>query len=59
MKINNLFTFIFVLTAAAELAIGRIYDERLSFLGFNLSILLSFVFLLFSLIFIFSTKKLY
>ena len=57
MKINNLFSFIFVLTAAAELAIGRIYDERLSFLGFNLSILLSFVFLLFSIIFIFSTKK--
>jgi len=56
MKINSILSFIFVLAASAEIAIGRIYDERLSFFGFNLSILISVVFFISSIL-IFSTFK--
>ena len=56
MKINSLLSFFFVLAASAEIAIGRIYDERLSIYGFNLSILISVVFFI-SSIFIFASFK--
>ncbi|MDB9895771.1 hypothetical protein OAC72_03035 [Flavobacteriales bacterium] len=56
MKINSLLSFFFVLAASAEIAIGRIYDERLSIYGLNLSILISVVFFI-SSIFIFASFK--
>ena len=46
-----------MLSACAELAIGRIYDERLSIYGVNLSILISIVFLFTSIVLLSSIKR--
>jgi len=57
MKIKNLFSFIFLLAACSELAIGRIYDDRLSIYGVNLSIVISLFFFITSIIVLSSIKK--
>ncbi len=58
MKFNNLLSFFFVFSASAVIAIGRIYDERLSLFGINISVVISFVFLFTSVLYISSIKKL-
>ena len=57
MRIKSLFLFIFILSACAELAIGRLYDERLSIYGVNLSILIGIVFLFTSIVLLSSIKR--
>ena len=57
MKINNLFSWGYILLACAMLAIGRVYDERLEFFGINLALIISIVYLLFSFLLIVSIKK--
>ena len=58
MKFNNLLSFFFVFSAAAVIAIGRLYDERLSLFGINISVVISFVFLFTSILYISSIKNL-
>ena len=58
MKFNNLLSFFFVFSAAAVIAIGRLYDERLSLFGINISVVISFVFLFTSVLYISSIKNL-
>lgn len=57
MKIKNLFSLIFLLSACFELAVGRIYDDRLSIYGVNLSIIISLFFFITSIILLSSIKK--
>ena len=57
MKFHNLLSFFFVLSASAVIAIGRLYDERLSLFGINISIVISFVFLFTSVLYIYSIKS--
>ena len=57
MRIKNIFSFIFLLAACAELAIGRVYDERLFIYGINLSLVISFFFFLTSILLLSSIKK--
>ena len=57
MKFNNLLSFFFVFSAAAVIAIGRLYDERLSLFGINISVVISFVFLFTSVLYISSIKN--
>jgi O-antigen ligase len=57
MKINNLFSWGYILLACAMLAIGRVYDVRLEFFGINLALVMSIVYLLFSFLLIVSIKK--
>lgn len=45
MKVNNLFNWLFILSACALLAIGRVYDERLTIYSVNLVIVLSFIYI--------------
>lgn len=57
MKFKNLITLFFLFSASAELAIGRLYDERLSIFGINVSVVLSLIFVITSILFIASVKK--
>jgi|TARA_B110000459_G_scaffold30792_1_gene31511 O-antigen ligase len=57
MRIKNIFSFLFLLAACAELAIGRVYDERLSIYGINLSLIISFFFFLTAVLLLSSIKK--
>ena len=57
MKFKNLITLLFLFSASAELAIGRLYDERLSIFGINVSVVLSLIFVITSIFFIASIKK--
>ena len=57
MKFKNLITLFFLFSASAELAIGRLYDERLSIFGINVSIVLSLIFVISSVFFLASIKK--
>ena len=45
MKVNNLFNWVFLLSACALLAIGRVYDERFTIYSVNLVIVLSLVYI--------------
>ena len=56
MKVNNLFHWVFLLSACALLAIGRVYDERLTIYSVNLVIVLSLVYIS-ALAFILSSVK--
>lgn len=58
MKFNNLLSLFFVFSAAAVIAIGRLYDERLSLFGINISVVISLVFLFTSALYISSIKNL-
>ena len=57
MKFKNLITLLFLFSASAELAIGRLFDERLSIFGINVSVVLSLIFVITSIFFIASIKK--
>ena len=57
MKFKNLITLLFLFSASAELAIGRLFDERLSIFGINVSVVLSLIFVITSILFIASIKK--
>ena len=57
MKFKNLTTLLFLFSASAELAIGRLFDERLSIFGINVSVVLSLIFVITSILFITSIKK--
>ena len=57
MKFKNLTTLLFLFSASAELAIGRLFDERLSIFGINVSVVLSLIFVITSILFIASIKK--
>ena len=57
MRINNLISFTYILCAAAIIAIGRIYDERLELLGLNFSVFISGFFILLSCIMIISIRS--
>ena len=57
MKFKNLITLLFLFSASAELAIGRLFDERLSIFGINVSVVLSAIFVVTSILFIASIKK--
>tara|TARA_B100001758_G_scaffold247953_1_gene269024 strand:+ start:7357 stop:8526 length:1170 start_codon:yes stop_codon:yes gene_type:complete len=57
MKIKNIYTWIFTLLASAMVAIGRMYDERLEFMGVNYSILLSVCYILSSIPLLLSIKS--
>ena len=57
MKFKNLITLLFLFSASAELAIGRLFDERLSIFGINVSVVLSLIFIITSIFFIASIKK--
>ena len=56
MKIRDIFSWSYILLACSMLAIGRVYDERLEVLGFNFSLLLTSLFVLLSILIIFSSK---
>jgi len=52
MRFNNLLSFFFVFSSAAVIAIGRLYDERLSVSGINISLVISFIFVFSSVLYI-------
>ena len=45
MKAKNIFSVIFLLSACAMLAIGRVYDERLDFFEIRFSLILSLIYI--------------
>ena len=57
MKFKDLFSWIFILSSCALLAIGRLYDERLTLINLNLPILFSVIYFISSLFLFFSIKK--
>ena len=57
MKFNNLLSLFFLFSSAAVIAIGRLYDERLSILGINISLVISFVFIFSSVLYLSSIKN--
>jgi O-antigen ligase len=57
MKVNNIFSWIFLLSACAILAIGRIYDERLDFFDIRFSLILSIIYIASSFVLITSIKN--
>jgi len=57
MKVNNLFNWVFLLSACALLAIGRVYDERFTIYSVNLVIVLSLVYISALAFILFSVKS--
>jgi O-antigen ligase len=57
MRNKNIFSWVFMLSACALLAIGRVYDERLVIANVNLVILISVAYLLSVIFVFFSIKK--
>tara|TARA_B100001758_G_C18403714_1_gene610634 strand:- start:30 stop:1268 length:1239 start_codon:yes stop_codon:yes gene_type:complete len=57
MKVKNIFSWIFLFSACAMLAIGRIYDERLDFFEIRFSLILSVIYIVSSFILITSIKQ--
>ena len=57
MRVKDIFSWIFLFSACAMLAIGRIYDERLDFLEIRSSLILSLVYIVSSCILITSIKN--
>ena len=45
MKVKNIFSIIFLISACAMLAIGRVYDERLDFFEIRFSLILSLIYI--------------
>ena len=56
MKGNAFFSWVFMFSACALLAIGRVYDDRLVVAGINLVVIVSVVYLI-SLLILFSSIK--
>jgi len=57
MRNKSLFSWVFMLSACALLAIGRIYDERLVIANINLAVLVSIIYLVSVVFVLFSVKK--
>ena len=57
MRVKDIFSLVFLFSACAMLAIGRIYDERLDFLEIRFSFILSLVYIVSSCILITSIKN--
>ena len=57
MKFSNILSLIFIFSAAAEIAIGRLYDERLALFGLNISVIISAFFIFSSILYISSIKR--
>ena len=57
MKGNAFFSWVFMFSACALLAIGRVYDDRLVIAGINLVVIVSVVYLISVLILFFSIKN--
>ena len=57
MKVKDIFSWIFLFSACAMLAIGRIYDERLDFLEIRFSLILSVIYIVISCLLIASIKN--
>lgn len=57
MKFHNLLSFFFLLSSTAVIAIGRLFDERLAFFNVNVSIIISVFFILSSIIYLSTLKK--
>ena len=49
MLLKDIYSWIFILIASAMIAVGRVYDERLEIGGVNFSIILSSLFIIFSI----------
>ena len=57
MKGNVFFSWIFMFSACAMIAIGRMYDDRLELFGINIPLIISIVFFFSSALFIMSLKE--
>ena len=57
MKGNVFFSWVFMFSACAMIAIGRVYDDRLELLGVNIALIISVVFFLSSALLIVSLKR--
>lgn len=57
MKIKDLFVWVFMFSACALLAIGRLYDERLEVFGVNIGVIFSVVYLLSVIFLLFSIRS--
>jgi O-antigen ligase len=57
MRNKSMFSWVFMLTACALLAIGRVYDERLVIANINLVVLVSIIYLVLVVFMLFSIKK--
>ena len=57
MKGNVFFSWLFMFSACAMIAIGRVYDDRLELLGVNIALIISVVFFLSSALLIVSLKR--
>ena len=57
MKGNVLFSWVFMFSACAMIAIGRVYDDRLELLGVNIALIISVVFFLSSALLIVSLNR--
>jgi hypothetical protein len=57
MKGNVFFYWLFMFSACAMIAIGRVYDDRLVLFGINIALIISIVFFLSSALLIMSLKK--
>jgi len=57
MRNRTIFSWVFMLSSCALLAIGRIYDERLSILDVNLSVIISVIYLLTTIPILLSIKN--
>ena len=58
MKIKNIFSWVYILILCAMIAIGKMYDDRLEFLGINLALIISIIYLILSFLLMISIKKL-
>ena len=58
MKIKDFLSLAYLLSACAMLSIGRIYDERLDFFDIRFSLLLTIIYFISTLVFLFSIRKL-
>ena len=57
MRVKDIYFWVYILIATSMIAIGRIYDERLEFLDLNFSIILSSLFIIFSIPLFISIKS--
>ena len=58
MKIKDFLSLAYLLSACAMLSIGRIYDERLDFFDIRFSLLLTIIYFISTIVFLFSIRKL-
>ncbi len=59
MKFNSLFSLIFLFTICAEIAIGRVVDNRLMIMGLNISLIISLTYFFSSIIVLSSIRDIH